>query len=210
MAITITSAVTPGHDFASGEVVTPATLDAAANPTVATSISLATAKLLGRATAGTGSVEEIDCTAFARTVLDDTDASTARTTLGLGTISTQDSNNINVTGGKAVVDYLSATADVIAYSATTTLDLSNLSKTSQTVTLAGDVTFATSNKANGRTKFLRIICDGTARTFTFPSGWVFVGGTAPANISAGKTALLFITCYGTNETDIVASYAVQP
>lgn len=43
----------------------------------------ATNKVLGRSTAGAGSVEEIDCTAFARTLLDDADAATARTTLGI-------------------------------------------------------------------------------------------------------------------------------
>lgn len=42
-----------------------------------------TDKILGRSTAGAGVVEEITCTSFARTILDDTDASTARTTLGL-------------------------------------------------------------------------------------------------------------------------------
>lgn len=42
----------------------------------------ATDKLLGRATAGAGDVEEIACTAFARTVLDDADAPAARATLG--------------------------------------------------------------------------------------------------------------------------------
>ncbi|MBC7076299.1 MAG: hypothetical protein H5T98_09600 [Syntrophomonadaceae bacterium] len=43
----------------------------------------ATDKLLGRATAGAGDVEEIACTPFARTVLDDADAVTARATLGV-------------------------------------------------------------------------------------------------------------------------------
>jgi hypothetical protein len=43
----------------------------------------ATDKLLGRSTAGSGDVEEITCTSFARSVLDDADAATARTTLGL-------------------------------------------------------------------------------------------------------------------------------
>lgn len=38
-------------------------------------------------------------TSFARTLLDDADAGTARVTLGLGTISTQNSNNVSITGG---------------------------------------------------------------------------------------------------------------
>lgn len=38
-------------------------------------------------------------TTFGRSLVDDTDASTARTTLALGTIATQNSNNITITGG---------------------------------------------------------------------------------------------------------------
>lgn len=42
----------------------------------------ATDKVLGRSTAGAGDVEEITFTAFARTLADDADAATARSTLG--------------------------------------------------------------------------------------------------------------------------------
>ena len=64
----------------------------------------ATDKLLGRSTAGAGDVEEINCTAAGRALLDDADAAAQRTTLGLGTIATQDStsatlSNVTITSG---------------------------------------------------------------------------------------------------------------
>lgn len=59
----------------------------------------ATDRLLGRSTAGAGVVEEITCTGAGRALLDDADAAAQRTTLGLGTIATQDASSIAVTGG---------------------------------------------------------------------------------------------------------------
>jgi hypothetical protein len=59
----------------------------------------ATDKLLGRSTAGSGSVEEITCTSAGRALLDDADAAAQRTTLGLGTIATQAASSVTITGG---------------------------------------------------------------------------------------------------------------
>ena len=49
----------------------------------------ATDVLLGRATTGAGTVEQISCTAAGRALLDDANSGAQRTTLGLGTLSTQ-------------------------------------------------------------------------------------------------------------------------
>lgn len=58
----------------------------------------ATDKLLGRSTAGAGSVEEITCTAAGRALLDDADAAAQRATLGLGTAATQAAGAFDAAG----------------------------------------------------------------------------------------------------------------
>ncbi len=60
----------------------------------------ATDRLLGRSSAGAGDVEEIVCTAYARGLLDDADAATARTTLGLGSTDTPTFAGISLANGE--------------------------------------------------------------------------------------------------------------
>lgn len=48
---------------------------------------------------GTDAFAVTDFSSFGRTLVDDADASTARSTLGLGTIATQNANNVAITGG---------------------------------------------------------------------------------------------------------------
>lgn len=80
----------------------------------------ATDKLLGRSTAGAGVVEEITCTSFARSVLDDADAATARTTLGLGTGDSPQFTAVNI-GAATDTTITRVSAGVIAVEGTTIL-----------------------------------------------------------------------------------------
>lgn len=64
----------------------------------------ATDRLLGRSTAGAGVVEEITCTSFARSLLDDSSAATARSTLGIGSSDTPTFSSVTAK------DYVASTA----------------------------------------------------------------------------------------------------
>lgn len=48
---------------------------------------------------GADTFSTTDLTSFGRSLIDDADAPAARTTLGLGTIATQDANNVSISGG---------------------------------------------------------------------------------------------------------------
>ena len=96
----------------------------------------------------------------------------------------------------------------ITYAAYIELDMAALDGQVRTINLTGNLSLASINRAAGRRVVLRLICDGTQRTLTFPSEWVFIG-TKPANIAASKTAVLSVTWFGTATTDAVAAYAVQ-
>ena len=99
--------------------------------------------------------------------------------------------------------------NTLAYAATTNLDMAALNQQYKTLTLTGDVTFTTSNRANGRTCSIRIVSGASQRAFTFPIEWDFLG-TKPTTIAANKVAVLSFAFYGSTDDDCVAAYAVQP
>jgi hypothetical protein len=88
---------------------------------------------------------------------------------------------------------------------TTTLDFSG--DQLQTISISANTTFTTSNRATGKSKTIKITTDGTERTLTFPS-WKFVG-SKPTSQVASKIGILTVTSFGTADTDITASYAVE-
>jgi hypothetical protein len=77
-----------------------------------------------------------------------------------------------------------------------------------TGTLTGNITWATSNRAAGRTVTVRVINGTTLRTLTFPAGWRFVG-PKPINIAASKIGILTVTSFSTDDANVVAAWAVE-
>ena len=75
----------------------------------------ATDKLLGRSTAGAGSVEEIACTAAGRAILDDVDAAAQRTTLGLATIASSGSASDLTSGTVGTARLATGTANATTF-----------------------------------------------------------------------------------------------
>lgn len=94
----------------------------------------------------------------------------------------------------------------ITYAGIIDLDLAALTGKLRTISLTGNLTLTTSNRANGRQVGLRLLCDATIRNLTFPVGWVFVGNTRPTAIQANKVGMLNLIFFGTNDSDCVASY----
>jgi hypothetical protein len=97
----------------------------------------------------------------------------------------------------------------ITYASQITLDFATRDKQMATVSLTGNLEFLTSNLANGREVRLRLVCDATQRTLTFPTDWKFVC-LKPANIAASKVAILSLAAFGTTNADVIAAYAAQP
>jgi hypothetical protein len=162
----------------------------------------ATDRILGRSSAGAGVVQEITCTAAGRALIDDADAAAQRTTLGLGTISTQASSSVSITGGTVsgvkVTDYTEPKTSPYFSSGTLTLDLNDaqvfeVSLNQNITTLTISNIDATSNTVNAFTVIFT--GDGTARTITWPAAVKWPNATAPTMTSTNgkKDVLSFLS-----------------
>ena len=120
----------------------------------------ATDKLLGRSTAGAGVVEEIPLTAAGRALLDDADVAAQRTTLGLGSLSTQSGTFSGTHSGTS--------------SGTNTGD--------QTITLTGDVT------GSGTGSFAASIATDAVTTAKIATGAVTTDELGAASVTGAKLA----------------------
>jgi hypothetical protein len=91
-------------------------------------------------------------------------------------------------------------------SGTVDLNLSALVGTYQTISLTGNITFTTSNRASGRGVTIRMSATGTPRTINYPAGWKFFGNGFPATLDESEL-LVTLFCFGSGDSDIVAAVA---
>lgn len=154
--------------------------------------------LLARTAADTYAARTITGTAGEITVTDG-DGVAGNPTISLPSTITQATTFSSDLGALGFV----ATPATTAYSATTDIAMTT---TLQTVTLTGNITFTTSGKSAGRYTTVRVICDASNRTLTFPGTWVWVGSVAPSTLIASKVGLLSLTCFGTTDADVIASW----
>jgi hypothetical protein len=101
----------------------------------------------------------------------------------------------------------SPTHSTLAYGGTVTPDFTG--DDYKTVTLAGNIEFAaSSNRAAGRSVVIRVVGDGSQRAVAFNASWRFVGAK-PTTLAASKIAVLSLTAFGADETDVVAAWGVE-
>lgn len=153
----------------------------------------ATDKLLGRSSAGAGTIEEIACTAAGRALLDDADAAAQRTTLGLGTLAT--SSNVNTALTDPVITG-TILEDVYTITDGAAFEVDPGNGSVQLITLGANRTPKATNFAAGESLTL-MVNDGTAYTLTWTdttwggSGVAWTGGSAPTLATSGYTVLQF-------------------
>lgn len=89
-----------------------------------------------------------------------------------------------------------------------TLDFNSCA--AQTVTLIGPTVISGSNYGLGTALTVRLFASGSGQALGWPSGWRFIGSTAPTGLATGKAAVLSVQSFDIFDSGVIAAYSVQP
>jgi hypothetical protein len=183
-----TAATTASTDYATA--AQGALADSATQPgDNATTLNVsATDKLLGRSTAGAGSVEEITLTSAGRALLDDADAAAQRTTLGLGTAALSASGDFEASGSVSTHAALTSSVHGISTFGATLVDDADASAARTTLGLGTAATtastdYATSAQGSTADSALQDVVDDSTPQL---GGNLDVNGNSIVSASAGN------------------------
>lgn len=132
----------------------------------------ATDRLLGRVSASSGIIEEIEITDFVQTILNDASASDVRTTLACAATASP-----TFTGNVAIT--IPSTNTTAGTTQTIDWDNGNAQVFDAQGSSGSPIVFTFSNPKSGASYVLKLIQGSTARTYTWPGTVKWPGGTAP-------------------------------
>jgi hypothetical protein len=105
----------------------------------------------------------------------------------------------------------SASVAAITYAANTnTVNFGASTMPYFTTVITNDTVFTNRLQSAGKSVAIRLTGNITNSNLSFPAGWIFLGGGAPTSIASNKVAVLSLTAFGTDPTNITAVYSVQP
>ena len=154
----------------------------------------ATDKILGRSSSGAGTIEEIDCTAAGRALLDDADASAQRTTLGLAIGTNVQAYNADIVAKDETNAYTAPQRNALTVDNDGSFDMNATNNFK--CTPSGNFALTFTNHADGQSGYILLINSGghTVSLHANTKG----SATTAATLSAAGTYLVSYLSDGTN------------
>ena len=117
-------------------------------------------------------------------------------------------NDLTIGGGLTATGAL-VTSGIHNYGHTNTIQPEFSATNLQIGVISGPATISTThNKQAGASITLRLSAYNTNCALTWNSSWIFVG-TKPTILPTDKYGVLSLQCFGTADTDVVASFAIS-